>query len=234
MSDQIQQTQPGWGQPGYVAPQPPKPKHKKGLGRVAFAVYGVLVGVVLANAFGAGDDTSTVASSDPKPAPTVTVTVAPPPKPAAKPKATPKKTEAPKPKAKPKATKKAAPKVEKPKGRWYKPLSPRQWQLIAKDPDAHMGEAYTVYGVITQFDSATGTDTFRADVDATHHTDDFDYSLDGVNTILTGYESDFDNFVQDDEFKAKVTILGSLSYETQIGGETNVPQLMVDDIELIK
>ncbi|GAA1601952.1 hypothetical protein [Catellatospora bangladeshensis] len=46
----------------------------------------------------------------------------------------------------------------------YKALSAREWKLIAKNPDSYIGKTYVVYGVVTQFDAATGDDTFRADI----------------------------------------------------------------------
>jgi hypothetical protein len=111
----------------------------------------------------------------------------------------------------------------------YKKLTARQWKLIAKNPDDHIGEHYIVYGVVTQFDAATGDEGFRADVDAVHHAEPYDYD---TNTILTGDAADLTNLVEDDQFRAKVTVLGSYSYDTQIGGNTTAPQLSVDSIEV--
>ncbi|MCB0915279.1 MAG: hypothetical protein KDC23_06180 [Actinobacteria bacterium] len=48
----------------------------------------------------------------------------------------------------------------------YATLDERTWALIAKDPEAHAGESYLVFGEVTQFDSATGTSAFRANVAA--------------------------------------------------------------------
>lgn len=212
-------------QPEAVNPTRP---HKKFRGRLAFMVYGVLIGMTLAGLANTSDDTTNTASQAPAPAPTVTVTAAAKAAPAvtvtAKPAAKP--VVKPKPVAKPVVKPKPAPVSD-----GYKAITPRQWLLIAKDPDSHIGESIVVYGVITQFDSSTGTDNFRANVDGIHHVDDYEYD---ENTVLSGDESDFADLVQDDEFKAKVTVIGSLSYDTQIGGSTKVPQLTVDSISLIK
>jgi hypothetical protein len=118
-----------------------------------------------------------------------------------------------------------------------KEITAREWKAIARDPDAHLGDKVVVYGRVTQFDSATGPDTFRADVDGVSHSRSYDYD---TNTVLTGISSmspgeDLNllrDVFQDDLFRAEVTVLGSLSYETQIGGQTTVPQLLVHEIEV--
>lgn len=109
-------------------------------------------------------------------------------------------------------------------------MSARQWKLIAKNPDAYLGKHYVVYGRVTQFDAATGTETFRADVAHRRMSDEYDYE---TNTMLSGSESDLTNLVEDDIFRADVTVLGSLSYDTQIGGQTTVPLLQVDSINVL-
>ncbi|SCF16342.1 hypothetical protein GA0074695_3904 [Micromonospora viridifaciens] len=118
----------------------------------------------------------------------------------------------------------------KPKPPSYKTLSARQWKLIAKNPDAHLGEYYVVYGRVTQFDAATGTDTFRADIAHRRMPEKYDYE---TNTMLSGSESGLANLVEDDIFRAKVMVLGSYSYDTQIGGSTTVPLLRVDSIKVL-
>jgi hypothetical protein len=42
-------------------------------------------------------------------------------------------------------------------------LRKRQWAEVVKSPDAYEGKQYVIYGQVTQFDSATEADTFRAD-----------------------------------------------------------------------
>lgn len=120
-------------------------------------------------------------------------------------------------------TKPAAPTV-------YAKLTAREWKKLAKDPDAYAGKAYIVYGVVTQFDAATGADTFRADVDGVRHADQFDYD---TNTILSNVKGDVSDLVEDDMFQASVIVVGSYSYETSLGGETTVPQLSVMKIKTL-
>ncbi|WJV49065.1 hypothetical protein [Streptomyces flavofungini] len=109
----------------------------------------------------------------------------------------------------------------------YDDLTAREWALIAKDPDAHVGERYVVYGVVTQADAVTGAELLRADVDGIRHTYAYEYP---TNTVLTGDAKAFADVVADDVFVAKVEVLGTITYETQLGGETTVPSLQVDSI----
>lgn len=151
--------------------------------------------------------------------PTITLTPTPSPTTAPSPSATPSPTPSP--------TKEAVVTPPKPVPVVYATLTARQWQLIAKHPDAYAGDHYVVYGVVTQFDSATGTSGFRANVDGVRHTDDFDYT---TNTILAGDETILESVVQDDMFVARITVEGAFEYETQIGGKTIAPQLQIDSI----
>jgi hypothetical protein len=106
----------------------------------------------------------------------------------------------------------------------YAKLTARQWQRIAKDPDAYAGKAYVVHGVVTQFDAATGRDTFRANVDGVTHELAYDYT---VNTILENAGADIDDLVEDDRFTARVQVLGGHTYSTALGGVTTAPMLTV-------
>lgn len=112
-------------------------------------------------------------------------------------------------------------------------ITARDWQLIAKNPDAHIGERVIVYGEVTQFDAATGTSAFRANVDGVVHKVKYGYADYKTNTVLTtGSSSLFTDVVTGDLFRAEATVLGSFSYGTQIGGSTTVPQLMVTAIKV--
>ena len=111
-------------------------------------------------------------------------------------------------------------------------VTKRQWAKVVKNPDAHSGERYIIYGQVTQFDSATGKDTFRAD---TAHIDTTEYGhFDGANTILTGDEEVLPDLVEDDVFRASVTVVGSYDYDTQISGNTTVPYLAVHSLKVIR
>jgi hypothetical protein len=113
----------------------------------------------------------------------------------------------------------------------YRALTARTWAQIAKDPDAHAGETCIVYGEVTQFDAATGQSAFRADVGGVRqYPDDIGYVSYPTNTVLDGDAGTLSPVVENDLFTAKVTVTGSLSYDTQIGGSTTVPELQVDSI----
>ena len=112
-------------------------------------------------------------------------------------------------------------------------VSARDWAKIAKEPDAHVGEAIVVYGEVTQFDSVTGPNTFRANVDGVKHPVSYGFADYPTNTILTNESADLGDIVQDDLFKAEVVLAGSLSYETSLGGSTTVPKLTVTKISVI-
>jgi hypothetical protein len=113
----------------------------------------------------------------------------------------------------------------------HRAINSRDWKVIVKDPDAHEGERIIVYGRVTQFDAATGDDTFRASVDSINHPGNA-YAFD-TNTVLRGDASALRDVVNEDLFRAGVTVAGSMWYGTQIGGSTTVPMLTVDTIKVI-
>jgi hypothetical protein len=93
-------------------------------------------------------------------------------------------------------------------------------------PDTHQGQRLIVFGHVTQFDSVTGPTGFRANVDGVQHDEWYDYD---TNTILQGRPRRTD-IVADDTFRAEVSVLGSYTYETPMGGSMAVPMLQVDSI----
>lgn len=112
----------------------------------------------------------------------------------------------------------------------HRAVKARDWQLIAKDPEAHAGDRITVYAYVFQFDSATGTSGFLARTDGVKHAESYEYD---TNSLFLGTESLLADVVEEDMVKADVTVLGSYSYETQMGGNTTVPELRVDAIAVI-
>jgi hypothetical protein len=113
----------------------------------------------------------------------------------------------------------------------YNTIASRDYALIAKDPDAHAGERYVVYGHVTQFDSATGPDAFLASTDAVEHGQWYEYD---VNTLVLAEDpAILAPVVENDLVKMFVEVVGSFSYDTQIGGNTTVPQVTVRMIEVI-
>lgn len=112
----------------------------------------------------------------------------------------------------------------------YQTIDSQTWLEVVKDPDSYKGRCYTVYGEVTQFDAATGTSEFRADVGGVRQTPSYGYVSYPTNTYLTGDANTLKPVVEKDLFTANVMVLGSYSYDTQIGGNTTVPQLQVDTI----
>ncbi|MGQ4818971.1 hypothetical protein ACQ1ZK_17875, partial [Enterococcus faecium] len=91
--------------------------------------------------------------------------------------------------------------------------------------DDHIARLMVVYGRITQLDAATGKCFVRVSISHTPQDDWYDYEHNSVGFPGDG-EWDcpvLDRFVADDGVKLWVTIGGSLSYDTQIGGSTTVP-----------
>lgn len=107
------------------------------------------------------------------------------------------------------------------------PISQRQWQLIAKDPDAHRGERIVVYGEVTQLDAATGQGAMRASV---HGEPEAENS--GTNTYVVADRAVLSGLVEGDTFRADATVVGAQSYDTQIGGTTTAPELEVTALRL--
>lgn len=121
-------------------------------------------------------------------------------------------------------------KQPKPEPTVFHTLTARKWKLIARNPDAHLGETYVVYGQVTQADSATGDDTIRADVGGVRDSCSYGFCDYPTNTILTGTPKKMSKVVEDDTFRAKVTVLGSIDYDTTLGGSTTVPSLKVEHL----
>ncbi|OBG91806.1 hypothetical protein A5698_20385 [Mycobacterium sp. E136] len=110
----------------------------------------------------------------------------------------------------------------------YQSLTAREFALMAKDPDAWAGRKIVVYGVITQFDPATGATTFRADTGPAPVTNVYDYDQ---NTLITAREADMvANFVEKDRVTMYVEVQGAMTYEARLGS-TTVPSLMANIIE---
>jgi len=130
------------------------------------------------------------------------------------------------------ADKKEKPKAKpKPKPVKAETVSKRQWAKVVKNPDKYVGKRYIIYGEVNQFDSATGDEAFLADT-AYRNTISYGY-FDGENAYLEGNADKLEDLVEDDVFKATVTVEGSFSYDTQIGGNTTVPKLKVDKIKVV-
>jgi hypothetical protein len=118
-----------------------------------------------------------------------------------------------------------------PRAQPYRAVTSREFKKIFKDPDAHKGERVIVWAEITQFDAATGDAHFLANAGHSKQrpTDGFvDFS---DSAIFDGDAAMFSELVQNDLVEVRATVVGSFSYDTQIGGRTTVPQFKVSKIK---
>ena len=135
----------------------------------------------------------------------------------------------------PEPTTEAPPAPSTPDLSTFKGTDDRNWALIAKDPDAHVGANVILFGSIMQFDSATGRCAMLIDTAATPKEMSFDYAQ-SVMAVSGDWETEcpvFDPLVEDDHVKIWATVVQSFSYDTQIGGNTTVPMVEVWKTELL-
>jgi hypothetical protein len=111
-------------------------------------------------------------------------------------------------------------------------LTQREWQLVAKDPDAAKGQFVIVFGKITQFDAFTGLSSFRADVAGVDITSN-GYWIGGDNSLLNGDSGMLKSFVTGDKFMAKVKVTGAYSYTSTANYLVNSVKLQIYEITRI-
>jgi hypothetical protein len=186
--------------------------------RFGWAPLAAIIGLLVGGALGSATN-ETNGTASPTPTVTVTATAA----------ATSTTTENPSPK--PTKTTRPTQKKREPKSEPAVRVSKRQWAKIVKKAESYIGYKYIIYGQVTQFDWATGDDNFLAD---TAHRNTMSYGFfDGQNTLLTGNAKQLEDLVEDDVFRASITVLGDIDDDTQIGGNTTVPLLDVNSIKVI-
>lgn len=109
-------------------------------------------------------------------------------------------------------------------------VSSRQWLEIVKDPGAAKGQCVTVYGEVSQFDSVTGDSVFRGQAGGVKAATSLGFASYPTNALFDGDAKALGVLVQDDLFTAQVTVAGSQSYDTTLGGKTTVPVFRVDSV----
>jgi hypothetical protein len=112
----------------------------------------------------------------------------------------------------------------------FTPVDSTAWSQIAKDPDAASGQKVVVFAEVTQFDSATGTDSFRANTGARQPSAEFELE---TNAVFGGNGDSLADVTQGDVLRVYAEVSGSLEYETAIGGSTVVPSLDVVSVERV-
>ncbi len=111
-------------------------------------------------------------------------------------------------------------------------LSAREFQKLVKEPDAYTGRFFIIFGEVTQFDAATGDSMFLARSGPTRKPIEYGYVDYKENTAYEGDTSLLDDVVEGDVFRATVEVLASISYDTQIGGNTTVRKFRLTSIEV--
>lgn len=115
----------------------------------------------------------------------------------------------------------------------YKEVTDRDMALLIKDPDAHKDERLVIYAKVTQFDSATGDCSFRANASAVPVGSPWDYK---ENVMLLGGSGgvpceELKDYVEDDEVKVLATSQGEFQYETAMRASMSAPKFRIDKIE---
>ncbi|MFF0284508.1 DUF2510 domain-containing protein [Rhodococcus aetherivorans] len=113
----------------------------------------------------------------------------------------------------------------------YEWISERDFALIAKNPSTAVGRKIVLFGRVYQFDSATGTGAFLAYTEPVQGNSKYDYDQ---NTWVNAHDPTIlEPVVEDDIVKMYVEVKGAYSYDTQIGGNTTVPEVTVNIIEVV-
>jgi hypothetical protein len=112
-------------------------------------------------------------------------------------------------------------------------LDKRTFAQLAKNPDAFIGTNLITYGVVTQFDSATGKCAMR--LNTAHTSAEFSFDYDNNTLAISGDAESvcpvLDPVVQDDHVKLWATVLGAYEYETAIGGTATAILLDVHKVQ---
>lgn len=113
----------------------------------------------------------------------------------------------------------------------YETISEREWQLVERNPDAHEGEQYVIYGAVTQADANMSGISFRVNTSPVQQSRRYNYD---INTIVMATELDaFSDVVQGDHVKMLLEVTGSITYDTTIGGSATAVMGTAYDIEVI-
>ena len=113
-------------------------------------------------------------------------------------------------------------------------ISDRDLALIVKDPAAHRGEKVVLYGVVFQLDAATGRCDFLANTGTAEAEISFEYSQRAwVSSQSSSNCPMLDEVVRGDHFRIEVEVRGALSYDTQEGGNTTVPEFRLHGIKIL-
>ncbi|WP_306913355.1 MULTISPECIES: DUF2510 domain-containing protein [unclassified Arthrobacter] len=115
----------------------------------------------------------------------------------------------------------------------YKEMPERDLAVLVKDPESHKGEMVVLHARVTQFDTATGGCSFRAEAAHVRPEDTFGYNHNSFFVGGAGGVScdQLKSYVDKDEVKVLATVKGLVEYKTMMGGQTAAPEFRVDQIE---
>ena len=113
---------------------------------------------------------------------------------------------------------------------------------IEKNPDGLRGECFQTYAYIVQFDSATGSCSFHAEISRNRSTRWYDYDVRsafgyGSDWISSAFRTDcpeLDNVDNNDYVKVWGTVQGTHSYESTAGWDVTVPLFKIEKVELVR
>lgn len=110
-------------------------------------------------------------------------------------------------------------------------VSDHDYSVLLKDPDAHRGERLEIFGVVTQFDTRTGRDTFRADTGPAYALLEGPADL-KVNSIVKARDpSILVDVAEGDLVRMYVEVEGTTTYRSSIGVEQTAPVFYVNMID---
>lgn len=114
----------------------------------------------------------------------------------------------------------------------YKAIDKRALAKVVRNPEAYVGQKYVIFAEVTQFDSITGGDRFRADV---AHKDirSYGYWTGGENSMVDAGAADFSEVINGDVVKMYVVVSGVESYETTMGATLTVPIFEANILKVI-
>lgn len=113
----------------------------------------------------------------------------------------------------------------------YDTISERDWQLVERNPDAHEGEKYVLYGAVAQADANMGGIAIRVNTSPVQQSRRYNYD---INTyVVAGNLDVFSDVVQGDHVKILLEVTGARTYDTTIGGSATAVMGTAYDVEVI-
>ncbi len=113
----------------------------------------------------------------------------------------------------------------------YPVLSKRDFAKIIKDPTSAQGKTLTIHGLVLEFNASTGPETFRARVSNELIPADKMSELDD-DALFHGDSKLLADVVEEDLFEARVSVTGTFTYQTLLGGTRTIPSFVVGSISV--